>query len=497
MKGPFMPNFVGKKWGHTAFGTPSGIVTWSIVGAGENISRFPVADGQSVAGESFINFDFEQVIRDAVAEWSRYGNIDLVQIEDKGGAAGVGREADIRIFFGDIPTSTVGYGFFPESRVTASAGDILLDTQERYNTDIDFFRGLVLHELGHALGLDHVNDNSVLTPTISSSTLQADDIEGIQGIYGVQDGIAGELYVQGQTFSLLDGPDGLKINGNGRGNTIIGSDADETVDGAGGSDVLFGAGGSDVLVGGAGRDIFHGGAGADTLDGGNGTDTADYSHAATGVGVDFQSPGSGSGEGQGDMLISIERVIGSSGDDTIRADDFKNRIDGQDGDDVLWGRGGNDRLRGADGNDTLNGGEGRDRLDGDAGNDLLQGGAGVDKLRGSFGDDTLEGGDGKDKLRGHEVRDVIDGQGGDDNLAGGLDTDVFIFADGHGNDRVRDFSADELIDLSGVSTLNDFDDVLAASKNTFSGVRITTGDDSSIVLQGVRLNALDVENFIF
>ena len=496
-----MPNFVGRKWGQSAFGSPGGVVTWSIVGADENISRFPVGIGRSIAGESFMNFDFVQVFRDAAQEWARYGEIDLIQVEDKGGAAGVGKTADIRIFFGDIPGSTVGYGFFPGATTPAVSGDILLDALDRYNTDRDFFEGLVLHEFGHALGLDHVADNSVLTPIISVNALQPDDIEGIQGIYGVQDGAAGTYELKGaRKFEFLDGPDGLIVNGNGLANVILGGFSDETIIGANGADTLMGRGGDDLLYGDSGKDVLIGGEGADTLDGGSGNDTVDYRESSGPVGLDMATPSNGSGEGRGDTLIDIEKVIGTEGNDTLRGNDAENRLIGIEGNDVLWGRGADDVLKGKDGDDTLNGGDDDDQLEGNSGNDLLQGGEGVDKLRGGSGDDTLEGGDGADKLRGGSDRDTIEGGAGDDNLGGGSQPDAFIFVDGHGHDRIVDFNAfnaEEIIDLSGISTINDFDGLRAASKNTFLGVKIETGDDSSILLQGVRLGMLDADEFIF
>jgi predicted Zn-dependent protease len=47
---------------------------------------------------------------------------------------------------------------------------------------------VVLHELGHSLGLDHSSDfEAVMYPSYSRSTgtLTQDDINGIQHIYGV------------------------------------------------------------------------------------------------------------------------------------------------------------------------------------------------------------------------------------------------------------------------------------------------------------------------
>ena len=83
--------------------------------------------------------------------------------------------------------------------------------------------------------------------------------------------------------------------------------------------------------------------------------------------------------------------------------------------------------------------------------------------------------------------------------------DTFIFADGHGQDTITDFDATnrfELIDLSGISTLdvfNDYTDFVANGAVTAvdGGVRLDTGGGNSILLSGVSISDLDDTDFIF
>ncbi|MFD1157618.1 matrixin family metalloprotease [Roseovarius aestuarii] len=275
-----MANIFGTKWGSSTLGTPGGTVTWSIAGAGLDISRFGINTLQSVSGNSFLNYNFVNVIADAFAEWSTYGDIEFQQVADGGGAAGVGLDADIRIFFGAIPGSTAGYAFYPSSHGSAIAGDILLDTLTVFNTNQTLFRSIVLHEVGHALGLGHVDDNSILTPTISETTLQPDDIAGIQAIYGVQDNVPPNNNNSiDQTLVGTGGRDTIKgndgddtIDGGGARDTLYGGDDDDIVDGGTGNDLLFGNSGNDSLLGENGKDILKGGSGDDTLEGGAGDD---------------------------------------------------------------------------------------------------------------------------------------------------------------------------------------------------------------------------------
>lgn len=64
--------------------------------------------------------------------------------------------------------------------------DVMFDQEPRPNSR-SFF-AVVLHELGHSLGLDHSDrPDSVMYFSYSKSTgvLSSDDIQGIQHIYGV------------------------------------------------------------------------------------------------------------------------------------------------------------------------------------------------------------------------------------------------------------------------------------------------------------------------
>jgi len=149
------------------------------------------------------------------------------------------------------------------------------------------------------------------------------------------------------------------------------------------NDVLVGNQADNVLTGGDGDDLLIGGIGADHLVGGNGFDTVSYQGSTVGVHVDMSrvalgDPAGDQGDASGDILDSIERVLGSS-----RADELW----GNDGTDILSGQQGNDELLGRAGDDQLSGNEGLDILYGEAGDDVLSGG---------WDDDILDGGEGYD-----------------------------------------------------------------------------------------------------
>ncbi|MBF2717579.1 calcium-binding protein [Agrobacterium vitis] len=133
----------------------------------------------------------------------------------------------------------------------------------------------------------------------------------------------------------------------------------ENVEGSAYADTLTGDIGANVLSGGAGDDILIGGAGADTLNGGAGQDKITYEASSAAVKVDLSTGTATGGDAQGDKLSSIERVIGSSFNDTLIGSSAAEMLTGGAGDDILIGGGGND---------VLNGGEGADVLDGGVGN---------------------------------------------------------------------------------------------------------------------------------
>ena len=497
-----MPNLYGTKWGDPTFGTTGGTVTWSIAGGGEDINDFfsrYLYERTSRDPANFLRFNYTKVIEEAFAEWAKYGNIKFQQVPDGGGPAGFQDDGDIRIFFGALPGRTLGLGAFPNA-FDHIGGDILLDVRTSYNTNRELFRTLVLHEIGHALGLDHVSRGSIMTPVLGLTRLQRDDRDAMRQLYGDPD-IAPSLNIKGAgVYRLAAKNNDLIIQGNGQKNVIVGTSGNDTLDGGANNDRLIGGIGADDLRGGTGNDLLIGKSGADMLDGGDGFDTADYRSSASGIVLDMLQPAGTAGDANGDVLSNIERILGSNFGDTILGDNNDNHIFGMSGSDQLDGRGGNDSIRGFNGHDTLIGGTGEDTLKGESGNDLLQGGDDNDTIIGSRGNDTLEGGDGNDVLRGGGNNDVIEGGAGDDDLKGNLNGDVFIFADGHGNDTIGDFSTRgtaEVIDLSGVTALDDFDDVLAASTDTANGLLIDTGGGDSILLNNIRLSMLSDDDFLF
>ena len=234
---------------------------------------------------------------------------------------------------------------------------------------------------------------------------------------------------------------------NDSGESVDALAGNDDVTGGTGNDTILGNSGSDHLRGGPGDDILDGGTLDDILDGGPDTDTASYGTSTFMVNVQLQYGIAQNGYADGDTLISIENLTGSSYNDTLVGDENANTLDGGPGNDTLRGLGGADRLIGGPGDDWLyadsmdatsgliDGGDGAsDRLVvvTGAGVSLDLAAAGIEIARGNTGDDTFDGSGATDDLtlHGRSGNDVLTGGSGDDHIFGDAGQDQLIGGDG-------------------------------------------------------------------
>jgi Ca2+-binding RTX toxin-like protein len=294
--------------------------------------------------------------------------------------------------------------------------------------------------------------------------------------------------------------------------------------GTSGDDVLKGSIYDDQLYGLAGDDTLQGGPGADLLDGGPGNDTVDYSDSLevvvnnqlAGVDIDLTRTGpQHDGYAEGDTLVSIENIIGSSYDDQLVGDAGVNVIKGGFGRDHIDGNGGADQLYGGAGDDviTLRGDGGM--VSGDAGDDFItvlgnntnaHGGDGNDAiyvtgdgstLTGDAGDDILEvmsgngnalyGGAGNDTLT------IVSGN--DDTLNGGPGEDTLTLLNGSGNLLILGDDGGT-IQSAGSGSGNILEggagsDTISAAENTGTGETLRGGDGNDILIGGAGNDILE------
>ena len=125
----------------------------------------------------------------------------------------------------------------------------------------------------------------------------------------------------------------------------------------------------------------------------------------------------------------------------------------------------------------------------------------ADVFTGFKGDDVVDGGKGADVLSGGKGADELIGGKGLDVLTGGKGHDVFTFGKNSGHDVITDFAAGkgqgDVIDFTG-GQFDSFEDVLAAASTNADGdVVITIDGKNSITLEGVSIDDLHGNDFLF
>lgn len=143
------------------------------------------------------------------------------------------------------------------------------------------------------------------------------------------------------------------ITGSGFDDTLTGNTIGNTLRGGDGNDTLIGDAGGDALDGGNGNDLLHGGANGDRLTGGAGNDTATYFDSNSAVFVSLSTGTALGGHASGDLLSSIENLVGSNFNDTLSGNSSVNILNGGAGNDVITGGFGNDTLTGGTGSDVF------------------------------------------------------------------------------------------------------------------------------------------------
>ena len=330
------------------------------------------------------------------------------------------------------------------------------------------------------------------------------------------DGIDTAEYLDSTAAVNVSLASGTGSGGDAQGDRLSGI---ENLTGSAFGDRLTGDGGANVLDGAGGNDTLVGGAGADTLIGGAGSDTADYSASGTAVTVDLSAGTGLGGTAEGDVLIGVENLIGSSRADLLTGDAQDNSLRGGAGADTLIGGAGSDTadytgsaagvtVSLADG--TATGGDatgdvlsGIENLTGSSADDRLTGDAGANRLRGGSGNDTLIGGIGADSLSGGAGIDTADYSASDAavsvNLATGigrgghaegdrLDGVENLIGTGGADSLTGDGAANYLDGRGGADSLSGGagDDTLRVLDDGFAGIDGGSGFDT-LRFEGERL----------
>ncbi|MEH7830458.1 M10 family metallopeptidase [Gemmobacter denitrificans] len=428
-------------------------------------------------------------IRAAISEFEEVAGVRFVEVDDPAHA--------MMTFQGNIGNNW-SWAYFPYSSDWGTdPAAVTLSDYAPYGTDPyapdDWARGgsmftLTLHEIGHAMGLDHPHEGRILDPALDSmdytvmsynwnwsgsgspDMLRSLDIDALRHLYGPETAVPGDW-----SWSWNEAEDRFSLTGGGQADVLLAIDAPSMVQGGLGNDRLYGRDHGDTL---------DGGAGADTLIGGQGHDSYlvdSYADQVTEIwngGIDTIRTSLSSYSIFGQTLIENLTGTRATGH-VLTGNGLANVITGHMGDDRLVGGAGNDTLQGSAGKDTLDGGSGSNSLAGGSGDDTYvvssfadvlteAAGAGIDTVQTALGaysiftkanienitsttsasvtltgnslNNGLTGNSGNDTLVASSGNDTLRGMGGNDRLDGGAGQDVMIGGQGNDTYLVDSFS---------------------------------------------------------
>ncbi len=430
-------------------------ITYSLPFTDLATAQFVGGYGSESQGDTLFGLDANQasLLDLAFSKWEDVADLNFSKLTE----TEAGQVGDIRVAFSSDVNPWWGWAKLSSSGYNNAHGDIWISTDVASDDwhEGSYALNALVHEIGHALGLDHPFDGTIIPDgydnrryTLMSytdpdtiwwwnpDTQRSDylisgpmvyDIQAIQYLYGANM----EFHAGNDTYSFATdipfykaiwdagGKDTIDLSNFTKGNTLnlepgsystLGFDNLDLTDNLG---IAFGAF-IENAKGGSGDDRITGNLRANILYGNDGAD----------------------------------QLYGMSGRDVLLGGNGADRLFGGSGSDTLIGGGGDDALAGGVGNDTakyldasagvmvdLQAGTASSRSAGDAagiGNDTL---AAIEYAKGSNFDDILTGDglanrlwgfDGNDELSGGGRSDLLDGGKGNDSMQGGGGHDVLI-----------------------------------------------------------------------
>ena len=415
----------------------SGSVTFSLLSTIP--AHYAVAGGFSIDGNFFatgtsvaLNAAQQANALLAVARFNEVANINMTQTAS-GGDISFGAQV-----VGD--PGLFGFAYYPSANPLG--GDIWLNNANSlvanptlYDEGWDTF----IHELGHAVGLEHPFEGTLLPEPLENSRYTIMSYDPIPE----QEGVADPAQQWPATPMLYD-IQALQVQYGANMSTRAGATT------------YFSAGGE--------FQIANGGSVICTIWDAGGIDTFSGALQTSAVSIDlrpgfFSTIGSIANNigialgvaGTGALSAIIENAIGGSAGDVLQGNEVNNQ---------LYGNAGADQLYGSGGLDYMSGGTEADYLSGGGDKDTFFGGAGLDTIIGGFGDDDFY-------VQAGDVSDII------------------VEYAGQGNDRILSSISYSLLANSEIETLS------TDSNAGTAAINLTGSNLANIIIGNRGVNILD------
>ena len=184
------------RWGMGPLGTGAD-VTYSFMATGTPCASRAEPEGCTITAlDAFMPTGWRAEIEAALGGWAAVSGLRFFEVPDAGeGFNRSGVSGDIRFGGHDLdgPGGTLAHAYFPPPNGGSAAGDVHFDMDEEWvigfqPSGYDIFQ-IAAHEIGHALGLEHVDADVLMNPYYPDDprSWQAGDIAGIRYLYGTAD----------------------------------------------------------------------------------------------------------------------------------------------------------------------------------------------------------------------------------------------------------------------------------------------------------------------